>query len=53
MDENKLFEIHESLQNNKVKNMVEQINEYGLISFWQDYSDFLDRIEYGYYKQYY
>lgn len=33
--------IHESLVNGQREQMVRQIKEYGLYSFWADYRDFL------------
>ena len=37
----KIKEIHNSLVNGQRRQMVEQINEYGLYDFWADYSDYL------------
>ena len=34
-------EIHESLVNSQRKQMVAQIDEYGLCDFWPDYREFL------------
>ncbi len=39
-----LQEIHESLVNGQRKQMVEQINEYGLYSFFADYKEFLETL---------
>ena len=36
--------IHESLVNGQRRQMVEQIDEYGLYAFWRDYVNFLDRV---------
>jgi len=36
-----LEEIHESLVNGQRKQMVEQIDEYGLYDFWEDYANYL------------
>ena len=33
--------IHNSLVNGQRRQMVEQINEYGLYDFWHDYSNYL------------
>ena len=33
--------IHESLVNGQRKQMVDQINEYGLYDFWNDYKNYL------------
>ena len=33
--------IHESLVNGNRRQMVEQIDEYGVYDFWADYKDFL------------
>ena len=33
--------IHESLVNGNRRQMVEQIDEYGVYDFWADYRDFL------------
>lgn len=35
-------EIHESLVNGQRKQMVEQIDEYGVYDFWKDYKEYLD-----------
>ena len=40
----KLEIIHESLVNGQRKQMVEQIQEYGLYDFWADYRDYLDTL---------
>lgn len=37
-------EIHESLINGQRKQMVDQINNYGLYDFWPDYNDYLNSI---------
>ena len=37
----KIETIHESLVNGQRKQMVKQIDEYGLYDFWSDYSDYL------------
>jgi hypothetical protein len=39
-----LEQIHESLVNGQRKQMVEQIREYGLYDFWEDYKNYLDNI---------
>jgi hypothetical protein len=39
-----LEQIHESLVNGQRKQMVEQINEYGLYSFFADYKTYLQTI---------
>ena len=36
--------IHESLVNGQRRQMVDQINEYGLYDFWHDYSEYLDTL---------
>lgn len=36
-----LQHIHEALLNGQRKQMVEQIQEYGLYEFWGDYKDYL------------
>lgn len=36
-----LQEIHNSLENGQRKQMVEQIEEYGLYDFFEDYASFL------------
>lgn len=33
--------IHESLVNGQRRQMVDQINKYGLYDFWKDYSNYL------------
>ena len=33
--------IHESLVNGQRRQMVNQVNEYGLYDFWPDYRDYL------------
>ena len=38
---NKLEIIHESLVNGQRKQMVAQIQEYGLYDFWSDYAEYL------------
>ena len=38
---NKIEEIHNSLVNGQRKQMVTQIDAYGLYDFWSDYVDFL------------
>ena len=35
-------EIHNSLINGQKRQMVDQINEYGLYDFFEDYDDFLN-----------
>jgi hypothetical protein len=40
----KIETIHESLVNGQRKQMVRQIDEYGLDDFWSDYRDYLDNI---------
>jgi hypothetical protein len=40
----KIETIHESLVNGQRKQMVGQIDEYGLYDFWSDYRDYLDDI---------
>jgi len=37
-------EIHESLVNGQRKQMVAQIDEYGLYDFWMDYRNYLSDI---------
>lgn len=39
--ESKLHVIHESLVNGQRRQMVKQIDEYGLYDFWADYKRFL------------
>ena len=39
-----IVEIHESLVNGQRRQMVDQIEEYGLYDFWKDYLDYLDEI---------
>jgi hypothetical protein len=41
-DRELLEEIHESLVNGQRKQMVKQIDEYGLYEFWDDYATHLD-----------
>ena len=41
MKTERLEAIHESLTNGQRKQMVSQIDEYGLYDFWEDYKDFL------------
>ena len=36
--------IHESLVNGQRRQMVEQIDEYGLYDFWVDYGDYLTNL---------
>ena len=38
----RLTEIHESLVNGQRKQMVEQIDVFGLYDFWAEYAGFLD-----------
>jgi hypothetical protein len=40
----KLAVIHDSLVNGQKKQMVQQIEEYGLYDFWSDYKEFLNQI---------
>lgn len=40
--------IHDSLINGQRQQMVEQIQEYGLYDFWDDYNCFLNDIGYDY-----
>ena len=50
-----LTEIHESQLNGQLKQMVKQINEYGLYDFFVDYRDYLvdtyvsESVRYGYF----
>lgn len=44
MNHKKLEEIHESLVNGQRKQMVEQIDEYGLYDFWYDYETYLHEL---------
>lgn len=44
-------EIHESLVNGQRRQMVEQINEYGLYDFWSDYRDYLKDVFTGEYYE--
>ena len=37
----KLEQIHESLVNGQRKQMVEQIDEFGLYDFWEEYKKYL------------
>jgi len=37
----KIQPIHNSLINRQGRQMVEQINEYGLYDFWHDYKEYL------------
>ena len=39
--------IHNSLINGQLKQMVEQIDDYGLYDFWEDYKDYLNDMEQG------
>ena len=41
MTNTNLHAIHESLLNGQRKQMVKQIEEYGLYDFWGDYKEFL------------
>jgi hypothetical protein len=41
MKETRLEIIHESLVNGQRKQMVDQIDMYGLYDFWEDYSQYL------------
>ena len=36
--------IHKSLINSQRRQMVKQIQEYGLYDFWSDYVNFLDKL---------
>ena len=40
----KLSDIHESLVNGQRRQMVQQIDEYGVYDFWQDYREYLHGI---------
>ena len=48
--------IHESLVNGQRKQMVSQIDEYGLYDFWDDYGNYLIRMytetlsQFGYFQ---
>ena len=44
MNHKKLEEIHESLVNGQRKQMVKQIDEYGLYDFWSDYKTYLHEL---------
>ena len=54
MKTEKLNEIHDSLMNGQRKQMVDQINEYGLYDFFSDYYDYLNdmynKISYHYFS---
>ena len=41
MNYEKIIEIHESLVNGQRRQMVNQIDEYGLYDFWKDYLEYL------------
>jgi hypothetical protein len=41
MKNNELYEIHNSLLNGNRSQMVEQIDEYGLYDFWDDFKYYL------------
>jgi hypothetical protein len=46
-------EIHESLVNGQRRQMVEQIDKYGVYDFWDDYRNFLNNMYYdGYGGEY-
>ena len=42
MSDHKIEEIHESLVNGQKKQMVQQIEEYGLYDFWEEYRNYLE-----------
>jgi len=42
MAKDKIEEIHNSLVNGQRKQMVTQIDAYGLYDFWSDYANFLE-----------
>lgn len=44
MDFKQIEQIHESLINGQRKQMVNQIEEYGLFSFFEDYKSYLQEI---------
>lgn len=44
MKTKKLDVIHESLINGQRKQMVAQIEDYGLYDFWEDYKEYLQSI---------
>ena len=44
MERKKIEQIHMSLVNGQRKQMVEQIDEYGVYDFFSDYSDYLDTL---------
>jgi hypothetical protein len=44
MHYDKLGEIHESLVNGQRRQMVKQIDEYGLYDFWSDYATYLQEL---------
>ena len=44
MERKKMEQIHMSLVNGQRRQMVEQIDEYGLYDFFLDYSDYLDTL---------
>ncbi len=39
-----LEKVHNSLVNGQRKQMVKQIDEYGLYDFWEDYKSFLEQV---------
>jgi hypothetical protein len=39
---NSLETIHQSLVNGQRRQMVKQIDEYGVYDFWEDYSNYLE-----------
>ena len=47
MNYEKIVEVHDSLINGQRRQMVNQIDEYGLYDFWKDYLEYL----YGLYTQ--
>lgn len=44
--------IHESLINGQRRQMVEQIDEYGVVDFWEDYKVWLSTSGINPYKEY-
>ena len=47
----KIETIHESLVNGQRRQMVEQINEYGVYDFWADYRDYIKELFCGQYYE--
>ena len=47
----KIEQIHDSLINGQREQMVEQVEEYGVYTFWSDYRDYLHMM-YDHHKNY-